>query len=175
MPLTNLTVENFKAFGDRNEIPMAPITLIYGPNSGGKSSLIQALLLLKQSVEGHGDRFSGLIPRGRYVDLGTFRSLTHGHDRRRTVKFGIGYKGNIEARVAGRRWRRFPPSGDTRRAVSFEFRPAKSASGRMDGSSLSKVRYQSTQPHELDISLEKSREKPVKHRKNMVSLAYYEA
>lgn len=162
MPLTNLTVENFKAFGDRNEIPMAPITLIYGPNSGGKSSLIQALMLLKQSVEGHGDRFSGLIPRGQYLDLGTFRSLTHGHDRRRTVKFGIGYKGEIEDRVGGRRWRRFSPLGDTTRAVSFEFRPAKSASGRMDGSSLSKVRYQSTQPHELDISLEKTSSTTVK-------------
>lgn len=156
MPITNLTVENFKAFGDRNEVPMAPITLIYGPNSGGKSSLIQALMLLKQSVEGHGDRFSGLIPSGRYVDLGTFRSLTHGHDRRRTVKFEIGYKGDIEASVGGRTRNRFPPPEDTRRAVSFEFRPAKSASGRMDGSSLSKVRYKSTQPHELDISLEKT-------------------
>ena len=160
MPITSLTVENFKAFGDRIEIPIAPITLIYGPNSAGKSSLIQSLMLLKQSVEGHGDRFSGLIPRGQYVDLGTFRSLTYGHDRRRTVKFEIGYTGQIQRRVSSgvrAAFRRMSLPSEASRAISLEFRPAKSASGRVDGSSLSKVRYKSTGSAELDITLEKRR------------------
>ena len=47
--LEQLTIEGFKAFGERVEIPLAPLTLIYGPNSAGKSSIIQSLLLLKQS------------------------------------------------------------------------------------------------------------------------------
>ena len=42
--LHRLVVENLKAFGARQEVDLAPITLIYGPNSGGKSTLIQSLL-----------------------------------------------------------------------------------------------------------------------------------
>ena len=50
--LTGLGLRNFKAFGDEmQEAPLSKITLIYGPNSGGKSSIIQALLLLKQSLK----------------------------------------------------------------------------------------------------------------------------
>lgn len=31
--ISKLILENFKAFGGRHVIPMAPITLLYGPNS----------------------------------------------------------------------------------------------------------------------------------------------
>lgn len=34
----------FKAFKDTQEIPIRPITLVFGPNSSGKSSIIQALV-----------------------------------------------------------------------------------------------------------------------------------
>jgi len=43
------TISNFKAFSDPATLPIKPITLIYGPNSAGKSSIFQSLLLLKQS------------------------------------------------------------------------------------------------------------------------------
>ena len=47
--ILKLVLRNFKAFGDpEQQAPLSRITLIYGPNSGGKSSIIQALLLLKQ-------------------------------------------------------------------------------------------------------------------------------
>ena len=79
--LSELGLRNFKAFGDKEQkAPMSRITLIYGPNSGGKSSIIQALLMLKQSLDS--DQGSGrreLIPRGEYVDLGSFFALLHKH------------------------------------------------------------------------------------------------
>ena len=46
-----LELENFKAFGKRARIPFAPITLIFGENSAGKSSILHALYLLKQTIE----------------------------------------------------------------------------------------------------------------------------
>ena len=46
-----LELENFKAFGKRARIPFAPITLIFGENSAGKSTILQALYLLKQTLE----------------------------------------------------------------------------------------------------------------------------
>ncbi|RKU33531.1 hypothetical protein C6496_22285 [Candidatus Poribacteria bacterium] len=46
-----IELENFKAFGKRARIPFAPITLIFGENSAGKSTILQALNLLKQTRE----------------------------------------------------------------------------------------------------------------------------
>ena len=37
--LRSIQLENFKAFGQRTVIPLAPITLIFGQNSAGKSSI----------------------------------------------------------------------------------------------------------------------------------------
>ena len=42
--LTHLLLGNFKAFKRTQRIPIRPITLIYGKNNSGKSSIIQALL-----------------------------------------------------------------------------------------------------------------------------------
>ena len=47
--ITNITLENFKCFR-RVEINPKRLTVLIGPNGTGKSSVLQALLLLKQSV-----------------------------------------------------------------------------------------------------------------------------
>ena len=44
-------LENFKAFGQPTTIELAPITLFFGENSAGKSSILQGLNLLKQTHE----------------------------------------------------------------------------------------------------------------------------
>lgn len=49
--LTRFRVRNFKAFADTGSIELKPLTLLSGINSAGKSSLIQSLLLLKQTLE----------------------------------------------------------------------------------------------------------------------------
>jgi|HubBroStandDraft_6_1064221.scaffolds.fasta_scaffold966186_2 AAA15 family ATPase/GTPase len=78
--LNEVTLENFKPFGTKQVAKLSNITLIYGPNSGGKSSLIQALILLRQSIEGFEPLSSDLITRGEYIDLGSFKSLVHKHE-----------------------------------------------------------------------------------------------
>ena len=74
--LQSLELENFKAFGERARIPFAPITLIFGENSAGKSTILQALNLLKQTRE---SRETGalLLPRAEngIVDLGSFQEM----------------------------------------------------------------------------------------------------
>lgn len=49
--LTSLHLKQFKAWADTGPIALKPITLLLGTNSSGKSSLIQSLLLLKQTIE----------------------------------------------------------------------------------------------------------------------------
>jgi AAA15 family ATPase/GTPase len=43
--LTGLSIGNFKAFGETQHVPIKPLTLIFGANSSGKSSIIHSLLL----------------------------------------------------------------------------------------------------------------------------------
>ncbi len=105
--LKAIEIENFKAFGDRTRIEMAPITLIYGQNSAGKSSILQALNLLKQTHESS-ESGAPLLPRAEdgIVDLGSFRELLFDHDSDRILRLGIELNADRE-RQPNPMWRRF--------------------------------------------------------------------
>jgi AAA15 family ATPase/GTPase len=49
--LTALRLGNFKAFAATQRLPIRPLTLIFGANSSGKSSLIHGLLLARHAME----------------------------------------------------------------------------------------------------------------------------
>jgi len=85
----SLVLENFKAFGGRTHVPVAPITLIFGPNSSGKSSLLQSMLLLKQTLVEQSDTNRLLITRGRLTDLGGFRDFVFEHDSSRLCEIAL--------------------------------------------------------------------------------------
>lgn len=80
MTIQAFRIENFMAFEDTDWIELAPITLIFGPNSSGKSVFFRALRLLKQSIlEGHAQTpFTFNAEDG--VDLGSFFEITQGLD-----------------------------------------------------------------------------------------------
>jgi len=125
--LTELAVENFKAFKGRHRVPLAPITLIFGGNSAGKSSLIQALLLLKQTLVGStGSAFGmrnsdSLVVRGDLVDLGSFRALIHAHDTDRHLGLGVSVRMPVVSGPLGRPLGRYRPSPFTSPVITLEF------------------------------------------------------
>jgi len=94
--ISNLALANFRSFGSHVEIPMRKITLLYGQNSAGKSSILKSLLLLKQSFESGlrsgraGSR--SMIFSGEHVDLGSYRTTVSGHDLSRQVSVGVTMK-----------------------------------------------------------------------------------
>jgi AAA15 family ATPase/GTPase len=49
--MNSFQIANFKAFSDLQTIPLKPITIIFGPNSSGKSSVIHSLLLARHGVD----------------------------------------------------------------------------------------------------------------------------
>jgi hypothetical protein len=50
-PIVEITVAGFKSISDEQKIEIRPLTILAGPNSSGKSSMMQPALLLKQTVE----------------------------------------------------------------------------------------------------------------------------
>lgn len=86
----SISIDNFKGFSKPQKVKLAPITLIYGPNSSGKSSVIQALMLLKQTVI-RPTESGGLTSTGEYVDLGAYTSMVNGHDASKDISFTVDY------------------------------------------------------------------------------------
>ncbi len=79
--LRRIGLTNFKCWKEL-DIELAPITLLFGANSAGKSAILQSLLMLKQTAQGFdpGQHINfGGGPRD-YVDLGSYRDLVSGHD-----------------------------------------------------------------------------------------------
>ena len=101
--LTSLRLKQFKAWADTGPIALKPITLLLGTNSSGKSSLIQSLLLLKQTVESP-DRTIHLNlggdERNDVFNFGDFSSiLTQGStDRQFEIHFTFA-RGSTEERI----------------------------------------------------------------------------
>jgi predicted ATPase len=86
-----LTLQNFRPFRDSGQFALAPFTCLVGANSSGKSSIITAMLLLKQSLEQQrvSSRISPLMLSGPYCDLGSFRDVVHAHKARSPISFGF--------------------------------------------------------------------------------------
>jgi predicted ATPase len=89
--ITEYQIANFKAFGSPQTLPIRPITLIFGPNSSGKSSIFQSFLLLKQSLEEAEGTNTKLLFKGKLIDLGNYREIIYQHDldKEIQIKFKI--------------------------------------------------------------------------------------
>ncbi|MXW21352.1 MAG: DUF3696 domain-containing protein [Gammaproteobacteria bacterium] len=86
--LEYLRIRNFKGWRDTGAIRMAPITLFFGANSSGKSSIGQFLLMLKQTIESQ-DRKAVFYPGGKNsaVQLGSYREMVFGRDPDNKIAF----------------------------------------------------------------------------------------
>ena len=88
--ITHIRAKNFKSWADSGEVVLAPLTGFFGTNSSGKSSLLQLLLLLKQSIGSDDVLFFG--DEQSLVNLGSFRDVIHGHDTDKTLALEFGCK-----------------------------------------------------------------------------------
>ena len=86
MILKALHVANFKAFAIGQRVPLRPITLIYGANSAGKSSILHALALAHHAIETGDIDTQRTRIGGEIIDLGGFRQYVHRRDREKQVE-----------------------------------------------------------------------------------------
>lgn len=90
--LTKLHLKNFKAWKDTGPIRLAPLTVIFGANSAGKSSLGHLLLALKQTAQSSDrKRALHLGDATTQIDLGTFADCMYGHDLNNSLDFELGW------------------------------------------------------------------------------------
>jgi len=91
--LTSLHIKNFKAWQDTGQIRLAPLTVIFGANSTGKSSLGHLLLALKQTVlSADRKRPLHLGDENSLIELGTFAECLHKHDLQLPLCFELGWR-----------------------------------------------------------------------------------
>ena len=85
--ITAVEIENFKGIGRPVRVELRPITLLFGRNSAGKSTVLHALcyaheILSHRNVDAHRTDLGG-----DQIDLGGFRQFVHLHDCTRSVRF----------------------------------------------------------------------------------------
>ncbi len=95
-----------------SRVQLAPLTLVFGRNSAGKSSLISTLTLLRQTLAS--ERPFELRTRGDFADVGSFRLAVHDHDVSEPISLGIGFTAVDEDAVG-------LLSADTLRELSFSY------------------------------------------------------
>ncbi len=91
--LTELSLTNFKSWKHIVKMRLAPITGLFGTNSSGKSSILQLLLLLKQTAASS-DRKQVLNFGGEsdYVRFGGFRDVISWHDESESISIELKWR-----------------------------------------------------------------------------------
>ncbi|WDJ06157.1 AAA family ATPase [Xanthomonas campestris] len=90
--ITKIKLDHFRAFKEA-EIKISPLTIIAGQNSSGKSSILQALNSIFQSVQGRSFPFD-LTLNSDKAHLGSFNNVVHGHNAKNS--FGVGIEFSID-------------------------------------------------------------------------------
>lgn len=81
--IEHVSLENFKALREIR-LNLGMITVLIGKNATGKSSVLQALAVLKQSRGA-----PGLMPTGPHVSLGEYQDIVHKKEETREIRFKL--------------------------------------------------------------------------------------
>ncbi|QRM27881.1 DUF3696 domain-containing protein [Microvirga sp. VF16] len=92
------TLKNFKSFHGNNPLPLRALTLICGANSSGKSSVLQSILLIKQTLQ-HAPASRAIALNGPLVRLGTFTDIENFQARESEVERFVGIGWEIRKRA----------------------------------------------------------------------------
>lgn len=90
--IKSLSLKNFKGFSEEVRIELRPITLLFGANSAGKSSVLHALQYVREILERNNANADRTLQGGDAVDLGGFLNLIHGRERERCIEIEIEMK-----------------------------------------------------------------------------------
>lgn len=114
--INHMRIKNFKGWQDSGAIRIAPLTLLFGTNSAGKTSIPQLLLMLRQTIESADrQRVLHLGDKSTFVDLGTYEDVVFQHEVERALSFEIGWEASESMSV------RDPLSGSSAESTQMGF------------------------------------------------------
>ncbi|MCK9276235.1 MAG: AAA family ATPase [Syntrophales bacterium] len=93
--ISGLTIGNFKAFSETQHIPIRPITIIFGPNSSGKSSIIHSLILAHEALRTGNLDINRTELGGDSIDLGGFKQYIYNRDADRSMEYRISLRSEL--------------------------------------------------------------------------------
>ena len=80
--------KNYRSFADTGWITIRPLTILIGPNSSGKSSIIAPLLLMNQTMSSR-DAVTPLVTRGPLINAGNYTDFIHMRDTTKELFLGF--------------------------------------------------------------------------------------
>ena len=116
LEITAVEIENFKGIGAPVRIDLRPITLLFGNNSAGKSTILHALCYAHEILSHRNADVHKTEIGGDQIDLGGFRQFVHGHDPDRVVR--LRFELDLD-----RVYTRAPLDGEPRRDADREAGP----------------------------------------------------
>lgn len=92
--ITELRAQNFKSWQDTTALQFAPLTGFFGANNSGKTSILQVLLLLQQTVEEKNLDFPINFGKGNksQVNLGNFSAVIHRHNKTLNLDISVSWR-----------------------------------------------------------------------------------
>jgi len=91
--ITSITAKNFRSIEETQDIALGPITVLYGPTSSGKSSILYGALALRNFVLNPNRQADGLFHLG-FMDLGGFDACVFNHDQARNITLAVNSNGD---------------------------------------------------------------------------------
>lgn len=155
--LTSLHIKNFKAWKDTGAIRLAPLTVIFGANSAGKSSLGHLLLALKQTtLSADRKRPLHLGDENALIDLGTFAECLHNHDLQNALEFELAWKTSKELEARDPLSKKKFAGDELKLSVTL-------AADAKEQPRVDKLAYQLLRKNENQLSVDYSRDEKGKH------------
>jgi len=81
-------LNNFKSINQEKELEFRPLTIFTGANSSGKSTILQSILLVTQTLQNQVSSNS-IVLNGWFKKFGTYDDVVYGRDNKRQIKIGF--------------------------------------------------------------------------------------
>jgi len=88
--LKNIKINGFRSI-KKQEVDLAPFTVIYGPTASGKSSLLYSLLVLKNFIANPNQQSDGFFSLG-FINLGGFDACVFNHEQDKAIEVSFSYE-----------------------------------------------------------------------------------
>ena len=88
-------LNNFKSINKETELEFRPLTIFTGANSSGKSTVLQSILLVTQTLQDHKASRS-IVLNGSFKKFGSYSDIVNNRDVSKKIKFGFSLANDVD-------------------------------------------------------------------------------